>query len=853
MLKVAGVYSCFHFFFKVTKMLHFLGKKLPQGNRSLQTRFQIGLAVILCFFCLLSVVVVYTLQRNLLEREALRQANVVMSSLEATRRYVRETLRPRMYEILPENSFVIESMSSSYITRVIMQNLDEELSEFNYRRVAENPRNLDFAPRDLEQKMITHFRDKEGLDSWEGVVGHGASRQFIRFQPVRFNQSCLVCHGRPEDAPQGIIERYGDKGGFYKEAGEVGGVVSVSIPVGRDLIGIRTSVFWLFGCILTSSILLFIFIQLFFRQLVVVNLHNLLGFFRETVTDAKGSQIYERMAAQDEIKEMSEGMRLLATHIRDNKNQLEQHAFTLENIVAQRTEELERSHDQLARQMRQRNSELDLFIAISDLTSRAAALEEILNQVLLRARQVLPGKTIALYIRNNRGELELCCSNSPGKVPQIFRLSDTADPATLLSSDENNTAFESMVVIDEQQRSVTIPLSYRAKNHGIMLLSGLNRDHLSEPTKDLLLSIGNQIGIAIESIQNTNALRHSQQLLQSVINGISDPLVLLDNDGRLQIVNDAFLARHQLQHEESLGRKLTEIIGSKNCFIGQAAEQFTHQITKPLSQSVTTDDGSTFKVLFYPVFNHQGEVSSIICLAHDVTESERVQQKLRQTEKLAAIGQLAAGVAHEINNPLSIILCHTDIAKNEYSITEELREDIETIERHANNCRHTVTELLNFARTKDSQLLRQQNNINEAIRLVAAMVEVQFAKQYIDLILDLDRNEPHAFFDSDRIQQVLMNLLVNSAQAIGKDGTIRITSRSTSETMYIDIEDNGPGIPDEIKENIFDPFFTTKRQGTGLGLSVSYRIISDHNGDISVSSQPERTIFTIQLPRTSNS
>lgn len=834
-------------------MLNFLRKKLPQGSRSLQTRFQVGLAVILCFFCLLSVIVVYTLQRNLLEREALRQTNLVMSSLEATRRYVRETLRPRMYEVLPEHSFIIESMSSSYITRVIMQNLGEELSEFDYRRVAENPRNPDFAPQALEQKMITHFRDKVAQDSWEGVIGQGASQQFIRFQPVRFKESCLLCHGRPEDAPQGIIERYGDSGGFNKQAGEVGGVVSVSIPLGRDLIGIRASIFWLFGCILTSSILLFLFIQLFFRQLVVVNLHNLLGFFRETVTDARGSQIYQRMASQDEIKEMSEGMRLLATHIRDTKNQLEQHALHLEDTVALRTEALERSHDQLNRQMRQRNSELNLFIAISELTSRTDTLEDILNQVLLRAKQVLPGKNIALYISNDRGELELCCSNSPIEVPQIFRFSDVSDPALQISGDENNSTLESMVIIDEQQSSVTIPLSCREKNHGIMLLTGLDRDCLSEPAKDLLLSIGNQIGIAIESIQNTNALRHSKQLLQSVINGISDPLVLMDNGGRLQIVNDAFLARHQLQHEQSLGRKLTDIVGPKNCFIGQAAQQFNHQITKPRSQKITTDDGSSFDVLFYPVFNYEGLVSSIICLAHDVTESVRVQHKLRQTEKLAAIGQLAAGVAHEINNPLSIILCHTDIAKNEYSITEELRKDIETIERHANNCRHTVTELLNFARTKDSRLFRQQKNINEAIRLVAAMVEVQFAKQYIELILDLDNNEPQVFFDSDRLQQVLMNLLMNGAQAIGKDGTIRITSRSTSDTIYIDIEDDGPGIPADIKESIFDPFFTTKGQGTGLGLSISYGIICDHDGDIIVSSESGKTIFTIQLPQTSNS
>ena len=279
-------------------MLERLQKYLPRGKRSLQTRFQIGLAVILFFFCLLSVIAVYSLQRNMLEREALRQTNLVMNSLQATRRYIRETLRPKMYKILPDNSFVIEAMSTSYVTRVIMQNVKQDLPEFDYRRVAVNPRNPEFQPNQLEKEMIAYFRENREQENWVGVVRTGGSPQFIRFQPVRFSESCMLCHGNPQDAPDGIIERYGAVGGFQKKAGEIGGVVSVSIPLEHDLAGIRTSVFRLFVGILGSGFLLFLFIRLFFQRLVVVNLHSLLGFFRETVTDARGSELYHKMTSR---------------------------------------------------------------------------------------------------------------------------------------------------------------------------------------------------------------------------------------------------------------------------------------------------------------------------------------------------------------------------------------------------------------------------------------------------------------------------------------------------------------------------------------------------------------------------
>jgi PAS domain S-box-containing protein len=833
-------------------MLRHLRKFIPKERRSLQTRFQVGLAIILFIYCLTAVFAVYSLQRNMLEREALRQTQVVMDAIGATRAYVREVLRPRMFEILPPERFVIEAMSSSYISRVTMENFNEKLPEFNYRRVARNARNPDFTPNSREKEMIDFFQNNKETTAWSGIIRTPIGRRFIQSQPVVFNDSCMRCHGKAEDAPADILARYGDSRGFQHQSGRIGGLVSVSIPLDSNLSGIQTSALWILLGILGSSLILYIFIRLFFQQLVVSNLQSLVSLFRESVGDGDEAQLYQDIASKDELRELYKGTRLLAQHVRRSRDQLRQHASRLEQMVAHRTEALERSHDQLSQQMRQRNRELHLFTSISELTSREESLTVILRKVLENAGDMLPGEDVAIYLRTADGNLELCSSRSTTPMAEFLELSNTTHCSREEEMGTTGQACNHIRIIDEHESSVAIPLCCRNRDLGVMLITGLHHDSLSEPVKDLLLSIGNQIGIAVESIQNTTALRNSEKLLQSVFNGISDPLVLLDNSGLLKMVNEAFLRFHNLERNHVLGRHLRDVVGRENCFIDTAANNSNAAITSPQSRMVTTEDGFSFDVLLYPVIEQNGSVGSIICLARDVTATKEVERKMRQTEKLAAIGQLAAGVAHEINNPLSIILCHTDIVKNEYSVTEELKEDIETIERHALNCRSTVSDLLNFARTKDSAPSMQLRAVNDDIRLVVSMVEIQFAKQQIEIVTDLDKGEPQCFMDYDRIQQVLINLLMNSAQAIDTSGTIRVSSQATGEVLRITIEDDGPGIPLELKDKIFDPFFTTKEQteGTGLGLSVSFGIIADHGGDISVASKPGKTTFTINLPLT---
>ena len=225
---------------------------------------------------------------------------------------------------------------------------------------------------------------------------------------------------------------------------------------------------------------------------------------------------------------------------------------------------------------------------------------------------------------------------------------------------------------------------------------------------------------------------------------------------------------------------------------------------------------------------------------------------IQHAEKLAALGQLAGGIAHEINNPLGVILCYADLLKGQLADVPQGFKDAATIEKHAVNCQRIVADLLEFARGRETE--RQPADLNPAIEEVVRMVEPQFRRQHCVIELDLKPGLPLVKIDVNKMKQVYLNLVMNARQAIKDRGVIRIqrgsTCRRPARSTLI-FWDNGIGISPEIIDRIFDPFFSTKKtgEGTGLGLSVSYGIVKDHGGDIQVESEPGRwTRFTIELP-----
>ncbi len=852
------------------KIIRDLARK-DQHNLKLQ--FQVGLGIILFCFCLFTATIIYHFQKNLLQEETLRQAELVMTSLESTRSYIREVLRPRMYEELGDDRFIIEAMSTSYITRVIMDRFTDELPAFKYRRAAIAARNPVFEANEQEQKMIKYFRQHPGEQEWHGLTRFNSERYYTLFQPVTFKSSCLHCHGDPADAPAAINDTYGTSSGFQRRPDSITGIQSISIPVEVSLARIRRTSFRMFGSVLILAVSLYGAIWLLFHQLIITNLRDLLTLFRTAIgegdiaEEVTVTEPLQKRGHREELKELFAHARTLVSHLQSSRRRLVENADNLEVTVAERTEALKRSEGQLQVQVKKRNRELALHNTLAGLITSTETLETILRQVLQEIPQVVPVKGTGIYLYDSsRDRLQLKCCRGTDILPERIECGETGDsspqPAQqyMTSCDRIKLNDSS----DDQLLNISVPLCCRNRLQGIMVITELPVDVLNDCLHALLLSIGRQIGQTIESFENIQKLRRSSELLQSVFDGISDPLILFDPDGTLKMVNQAFLNRHNLTKDKALGKVIDRLGSEQPCLFTGLLQEFDLQAREPHTEEIQLEDGSIFDMYFYPILNSDQTVRTIVCFARDVTGAKETERRIQQTEKLVAIGQLAAGVAHEINNPLGVILCYTDIIKENIRAdaaekrtdNAELLEDITVIDRHAGNCRRIVADLLDFSRTRehgrDTGLDRQYISLNTIVKDVLSMVSQQFLKKEIRVETDLDDRLPCCLLDDRRMKQVLLNLLMNAAQAIGSQGNIQIRSRAENRTVLLEIEDNGPGIEKELQAKIFDPFFSTKEpgKGTGLGLSVSYGIIHEHDGEITVQSRPgQGTVFTIYLPR----
>jgi two-component system, NtrC family, sensor kinase len=350
-------------------------------------------------------------------------------------------------------------------------------------------------------------------------------------------------------------------------------------------------------------------------------------------------------------------------------------------------------------------------------------------------------------------------------------------------------------------------------------------------------------------------LLRSRNTLRALFDSTPTSIYIVDRKYTLIAINRSRANIAKRRPNEVVGKLCYETLYQRSepcpgCRVSETL--FTGRNTQRIERRWEADGNlQELEINTYPIHNETGQVVQTFLFEEDVTEKRRLEATLAQSEKLAAVGQLAAGVAHEINNPLTAIIANAQILQRKLSPDEEDERDmVDLIIRAGDRAAQVVRNLLDFARKEQYEFA--PTDLNETIRRALALAQHELAARSIRLTFEPAENLPLIQASHDHLQGVWLNLLMNAVDAIDdQQGEVRVTTSRHGNEARVTVADNGRGIPPGRISRIFEPFFTTKEpgRGTGLGLSVCHRIVKQHGGHMLVDSQIGRgTEFTVVLP-----
>lgn len=359
-----------------------------------------------------------------------------------------------------------------------------------------------------------------------------------------------------------------------------------------------------------------------------------------------------------------------------------------------------------------------------------------------------------------------------------------------------------------------------------------------------------------EVTKKTFELKKSEERYKSLIENAEDIIFTVDLDGKILSINRHGLNFFNKNENEIQGQLLSNIftpdglilmLNVKNVIRTGESRQVTHRVSIEGKEY-------WFNTKLRALKDEEGKIYSILGISRDITDRKKMEEQSYYTEKLASLGTLAAGVAHEINNPLAIILGFTDILLEKTPKDSDQHDILKTIEKQATNAKRIVENLLSFVRHKEHR--EEYVNINECLDSVLDVIHNTITINNIQLKKNFQDNLPPVKGDGDELQQVFFNIINNAVYVMKGGGVLTISTRYDGHWIEICISDTGCGIKKEHRQRIFDPFFTTKEvgKGTGLGLWVSYNIIKKHNGIITFETKTKEeaeesgTKFIIKLP-----
>jgi len=515
-----------------------------------------------------------------------------------------------------------------------------------------------------------------------------------------------------------------------------------------------------------------------------------------------------------------------------------------------------------------RHSLLDFGRTISATT----ALDPLLDSLITRLREVMNVERLTIFIEDGRATGGYRVARTAGlsaavSVPPDFRemiRTRSADTGVVRADD-----LESAPEGDGYVRRVLhyyVPCVVRGR---MVAVIGLGRSAdgalLSSEDVEILRTVSGFIAVAIENSllyqeqqQRASELELLKEFNESIVESINVGLMAVDLDGRITRLNSALEEIVAADRQEVIGKNVEELFAEDfadtlHQVLGESGWHLiqTRQIYK---MHISTREGRSLvlNIAIAPLWADSQEQTGALVIFEDVTERLRLEDQLQQREKLSSIGLLAAGVAHEVNTPLTGVSSYTQMLLNMLPQNDPKHALLEKVRRQADRATDIVNNLLNFSRTGSAAEFTTLD-IHRVLDDTLQLLEPQLRRSQIEIVREYDEHLPPVHGNSVKLQQVFTNLILNARDSIANgQGRIVLATRNGEEDLLtVEVADNGIGIDADDVAKIYDPFFTTKGvgRGTGLGLAVTYGIVQEHSGHISVSSTPGLgTTFRITLP-----
>jgi PAS domain S-box-containing protein len=512
-----------------------------------------------------------------------------------------------------------------------------------------------------------------------------------------------------------------------------------------------------------------------------------------------------------------------------------------------------------------RNSLLDFGRTLSATT----ALDPLLDSLIRRLREVMNVGRIAIFVEDKYAPSGYVVARSEGLetevvVPPDFRemIRVRSAESGVVRADDFDLTSETVAV--KRALHYFVPCVVRGR---LVAVIGLGRTVdgalLSSEDVEILRTVSGYVAVAIENSllyqdqqERASELKLLKEFNESIIESINVGLLAVDLDGRVTRLNSALEHILDLRRDSAVGKRvedlfsddfadtLHQVLGKDGWLLKDIRNIYKlHTATRKQRTLV-------LNIALAPLQDGQGQTGALVVL-EDVTARISLEEQLQQREKLSSIGLLAAGVAHEVNTPLTGVSSYTQMLLGMLNENDPKHALLQKVRTQAERATNIVNNLLNFSRTGNATEFAEIDSarvLDDTLQLL----EPQLRRSQIEIVRSYNRDAPEVYANAGKLQQVFTNLILNARDAIPDGGRIILTTSTSDDgSLIVEVADTGIGIAPENVAKIYDPFYTTKGvgQGTGLGLAVSYGIIQEHNGRISVDSTPGKgTTFRITLP-----